>query len=374
MPRNGTAGDDSRKMNTEVVLQRIGESVDRLLTVDVSSRGLAGLLYDASRRTNGDKPLALTVARRIVEATKPGQPLIIATGLPIRGWFNYTVAETDGPVGAATLARAVYLSVQALPVLICEEEQVAAVRGCVLATGLLPTTFEELAAAASHPDNIADRPIPCAVVMGFPADEIAAGDAATRLLEKGPSALISVERHGANSKGVYHHGRGENSTREMMAKIDLLFQRAKERGILTVGVGDGGNELGMGRIKDVIQKHIPFGARCACPCGAGMAPEFSPDVLVCATTSNWGAWAIEACLAAIKGNLDAIHSPAMEIDVIRACVSAGAVDGATGLARPIVDGMDADVCASMVHVLKTIVANGLNPPGLYRRTLLALEG
>lgn len=374
MQRSDEAAGDDRKMNTEVVLQRIGDSVDRLLTVDVSSRGLAGVLYEASRKTNNDQPLALSVARKMLASTSPGQPVIIATGLPIRGWFSYAVAETDGPVGAATLARAVYLATQGLPVLICEEEQVPAVRACVLATGLLPTTFEELAAARSHPDNIPDRPIPAAVVMGFPADEKEAGKAAERLLERGPSALISVERHGANAKGVYHHGRGEASNREMMAKIDLLFERAKKQGILTVGVGDGGNELGMGRIKDTIRKHIPFGAECACPCGAGMAPEFSPDILVCATTSNWGAWAIEACLAAITSNVDVLHSSAIELDVIRACVSTGAVDGATGLARPIVDGMDAEVCASMVHVLRTIVANGLNPPGLYRRTLLALEG
>jgi hypothetical protein len=361
-------------MRAEVVFKRIGEAVDRLMTVDVSSRGLASVLYEASRLTNENRPLALTAAERLAKATVPEQPVIIATGLPIRGWFSYAIAETDGPVGAATLARAVYVALNALPVLVCEEEQVAAVRACVLASGLLPTTFEELAAAKTHPDRIPDRPIPAAVVLGFPADPTRAAEVARDLLAMKPSGVISVERHGANAKGIYHHGRGEASNREMMAKIDLLFEQAKAAGVLTIGIGDGGNELGMGRIKDTIRKHVPFGSKCVCPCGIGMAPEFVPDVLVCATTSNWGAWGIEACLAAITGNTEALHSPEIEVDVIRACVLAGSVDGATGFARPLVDGMPASVCASMIHILQTIVANGLNPPGLYRRTLLALEG
>jgi hypothetical protein len=34
--------------------------------------------------------------------------------------------------------------------------------------------------------------------------------------------------------------------------MDYLFEEAKRRGILTIGIGDLGNELGMGYIKEAI--------------------------------------------------------------------------------------------------------------------------
>jgi hypothetical protein len=82
--------------------------------------------------------------------------------------------------------------------------------------------------------------------------------------------------------------------------------------------------------------------------------------------SNWGAWGIEACLAALSEDPDVMHSAAMELDVIHACTAAGAVDGATGFVEPFVDALPASVCASLVEVLHTIVRNGLNPPALFR--------
>jgi hypothetical protein len=348
------------------VLKNIGEAVDRLITVDVSSRGLIGVLYDAARTSLDGQPLALTAAERLWAATTPGQPVVIATGLPIRGWFSPAMAENDGPIGAATLARAVYLARGALPVLICETQQVAVLEACVRAASLTPTTFEQIELAAASPHAVPGRALPVAVVHGFPADDRAAVEESRRLLARKPSALVSIERQGANAKGVYHYGRGEANRRDIMAKVDLLFEEARAAGVLTIGIGDGGNELGMGRIKDAVRQHVPFGGKCACPCGAGMAPEMVPDVLIAATVSNWGAWGIEACLAALAEDLHVLHSPDMELDVIRACAAAGAVDGATGLVEPFVDALPARICANLVEVLQTIVRNGLNPPALFR--------
>jgi len=350
------------------VLKNIGEAVDRLISVDVSSRGLINVLYDAARASLEGRPLAMSAAERLRKATTPGQPVVIATGLPIRGWFSPAMAENDGPIGAATLARAVYLAQRALPVLICETEQVPVLEACVRAASLTPTTFAQVEAAASSPHAVAGRALPVAVVQGFPADDREAVEESRRLLARRPAAFISIERQGANAKGVYHYGRGEANRRDIMAKIDLLFEDARAAGLLTIGIGDGGNELGMGRIKDVVRQHVPFGGKCACPCGAGMAPEMVPDVLIAATVSNWGAWGIEACLAALTEDLNVLHSPEMELEVIRACAAAGAVDGATGFVEPFVDALPARINANLVEVLHTIVRNGLNPPALFRMT------
>ncbi len=101
---------------------KIGEAVDRLVTVDLSARGFITILYEEARKIAAEGPLCLTAAKEIVERTGPGQPVVIATGLPIRGWFSAEMAENDGPIGAATLARACYIGLRALPVIVCETE------------------------------------------------------------------------------------------------------------------------------------------------------------------------------------------------------------------------------------------------------------
>jgi hypothetical protein len=344
----------------ENTVKLIGEAVDRLITVDVSSRGLIQILYDAAREKLGNAPLTLLAAERLRKVAAPEQPIIIATGLPIRGWFSPALAESDGPIGAATLARAVYLAFKSLPVLICEEEQVPLLTACVRAAGLIPATFDQIRAAKKSPDALPDRLIPAAVIQGFPADELKAEEATVKLLKIQPSALISVERLGANAKGAYHYARGEKVKREAMAKVDRLFEKARSRGILTICIGDGGNELGMGLIKEVVQKNVPYGGKCQCPCQIGLAPEFVPDVLVCATVSNWGAAGLEACLAALGGNVDILHSAEMEMNVIRACTDAGALDGLTGLVGPFVDTLPAKISANVIEILQTIIQNASN--------------
>lgn len=347
-------------------IRNIGEAVDRLITVDLPSRGLITTLYEAARKSIDGQPLALTAAQRMLAAAAVGKPVIIATGLPIRGWFSQAIAENDGPVGAATLARAVFLASGSLPILICEEEQVSVLKACVRAAGLTPTTLEAVNAAAKSPHAVPGRKVPVAVVQGFPADRAKAERESEGLLALSPSSIVSIERQGANDKGVYHYGRGEANYDAVMAKIDLLFEAARKRGVLTIGIGDGGNELGMGRIKDVIRKHVPFGAKCACPCGSGMAPEVNCDILLTATVSNFGCWGISACLAALTGNLNVLHGPEVELAVIQAGADAGAVDGVTGFIEPLVDALPAETCASLVALLQTIVRNGLNPPALFR--------
>ena len=51
------------------------------------------------------------------------------------------------------------------------------------------------------------------------------------------------------------------------------------------------------------------------------------DVTVVATVSNWGAYGIQATLAAVTRNRDIIHVPALEQRMLHACTEAGGVDG-----------------------------------------------
>src|SRR5205807_1527308 len=65
-------------------------------------------------------------------------------------------------------------------------------------------------------------------------------------------------------------------------------------GLPTIGVGDGGNEIGMGKIPwDVIRRNVPNGGLIAC--------RVPTDYLIVAGVSNWGAYALAAGVALLRG-------------------------------------------------------------------------
>jgi hypothetical protein len=70
-------------------------------------------------------------------------------------------------------------------------------------------------------------------------------------------------------RGTYHNMFGQDYS-EGRARIDYLVEEAGERRILTIGIGDGGNEIGMGAIAEAVRKHVPHGeilcARVATEC------------------------------------------------------------------------------------------------------------
>lgn len=345
-------------------LTLFGDAVDRLLTVDVSARGIIGVLYREARKLNRERPLTLSAAQLFYERLSGGsqRTAIIATGLPIRGWFDHTLAETDGPVGAATLARALVVACGALPVIVCEETMVPLLEACCRAAGLVCTSMQNIRRAASSPDAVKGRFIPMVVVMGFPTDDKAAATRAREMLQDlEPALLISSERQGANAKGVYHYGLGEANISSAMAKVERLFEEAQRRNIPTIGVGDGGNELGMGSIKETVQAHVPYGKTCRCPCADGMAPDLKVDLLVAATVSDWGMWGIEACLAALSGKASVLHSAETLELVLNAAVASGAIDGVTAYVNRDIDGVSFDAQLALLRVLHEIVAAHLAP-------------
>ncbi|MBR1722838.1 MAG: DUF4392 domain-containing protein, partial [Treponema sp.] len=81
------------------------------------------------------------------------------------------------------------------------------------------------------------------------------------------------------------------------------------------GVGDGGNEIGMGNVADIIEEKLSLK-----PC------VVTVDELVIATVSNWGAYAIIAYLEKLTGEkvfMDFEDARAF----IKKTVDMGSVDG-----------------------------------------------
>ena len=109
------------------------------------------------------------------------------------------------------------------------------------------------------------------------------------------------------------------------------------RDYVTIGIGDGGNEIGMGKVPfATICKNIPNGDAVAC--------RTATDHLIVAGISNWGAYALAAGVMLLRGKVDAgLFDVDRERQLLELLVERGPlVDGVTGQRTATVDGLAFD--------------------------------
>lgn len=347
----GHGGSAERSTGVEQALENIGENLDRLCTVTIRPQGNAQSvvwkLHEAARLDVGE-PLTMHAARRLAETVRPGGTVIVTTGAGRDDFLP--VGETDGPPGAAALGAMLSAALGAVPVFVTEAEYVDNVQATALAAGLGCREFE-----------VARRvPGTCAIVP-FPNDDTAMAVAERYFRAYEPQALIAIEKLGPNDAGVTHTATGR-PTSPSRARAEVLFDLAASRGVLTVGVGDNGNEIGFGKIKDAVRKHKEYGTKCQCPCGQGLATRVATDALVVAGTSNWGAGAIAAALAAWVKRPELLHGADVERRMLEECVRTGGADGALGRHTVSVDGTPASVQLALLELMRQVITIGLHPP------------
>jgi hypothetical protein len=170
-----------------------------------------------------------------------------------------------------------------------------------------------------------------------------------------PVAVISIERLGPNSRGVTHNAMGENVT-AAHAGVESLLTLARRRGVLTIGVGDRGNELGFGSIMTRRSRIASVARPCACPCRSTITCRVQADLVVVASVSNWGAYAMVAGLAIRLGDARLLHHPKDETRMLKACVLAGARDGISAQRRLTVDALPLRMQRAVVALLRVAVA------------------
>jgi hypothetical protein len=147
--------------------------------------------------------------------------------------------------------------------------------------------------------------------------------AADLLTSLAPSLTIAVERCGLTDEGVYRSMRGVDVS-GYHAKVDYLFRIHD----CSVGIGDGGNEIGMGSVAAAIPLVMPM---------AGRPSVTATTRLVISSVSNWGAWGVIAAMSKLrKQNLLPTVSEAREL--LLQTIALGAVDGTTGKRTESVDG------------------------------------
>ncbi|XP_014725368.1 PREDICTED: UPF0317 protein C14orf159 homolog, mitochondrial isoform X2 [Sturnus vulgaris] len=202
--------------------------------------------------------------------------VLITTGFPTH-FMHQPPEENDGPPGALAIAA----MLQAL------EKQVAIVTD-QRAMDLNKKIIEEAVQL-----GILKKPIPLLSYQRESADS-----ALMFLCENGNPGrprfdhLVAIERAGMAADGNYYNARKVN-IKHLVDPIDELFLAAQTiPGVTTTGVGDGGNELGMGKVKDAVKKHIKNGDVIAC--------DVEADFTVVAGVSNWGGYAIACALYVLR--------------------------------------------------------------------------
>jgi len=345
------------------ITELIGENLDRLITIDWRGQGLIHPLYQALRESS-EGPLTMAAAEKFVQRIRENDTVVILTGFPV-GPFDVLrdgkfvqenafrdemlAPETDGVVAAALIARAVDLGFKARPVVLCEEECVPAARTACTAAGL--RVFDDFHTSTLVPHTVTVQP--------FTKDEAEARTEAERLFgELKPRAAISIERPGRNEKGHYHMANGR-SISDFVAKLDELFELVGQDGGLTIGIGDLGNELGMGALKEATRQTIFYGQRCQCGCGGGIGAAFAAEATIFGAVSEDAAYAFLAALAFLTGRPELLHSSAMELRVLEACCAGGAIDGPSGMGLPWIDYLDVQNHLHQIELMREIIESPL---------------
>ena len=164
-------------------------------------------------------------------------------------------------------------------------------------------------------------------LIDFPicSDEESCKYSKTLLAEEKPSLLISIERCGRSHDGLYRNMRNLSIT-EYTAQIDRLFDFHNT----TIGIGDGGNEIGMGNVYKTVEKSTQLVDNPAIT---------KVKELVISSVSNWGGYGLLAQLSQITGK-NLLPNIVDEKDMIKGMVNLGAVDGVSGKSVYQVDGFE----------------------------------
>tara|TARA_B100001142_G_scaffold329839_1_gene394658 strand:+ start:3013 stop:3852 length:840 start_codon:yes stop_codon:yes gene_type:complete len=277
------------------------ETIKNIIT-DNDKRGISMLLPHVSDTVCED-------AANII-LNNPNKAIIL-TGFYI---LSAGAAETDGPIGAIAIGNALKKIGYQVTYITDEFSQ--------------PPIKKVLSAD----DNLEIFPMQNHEQSAITADKM--------INDLNPSLIISIERCGPTVDGDYLNSRGKK-IEEFNSKTEYLLNN----NIPSIGIGDGGNEIGMGNLKHIIKNSTELSNP---PCIT------TTDLLIPASTSNWGGYGLVAGLSKMT-NKNLLPSIPEDEKLIKDFVDAGGVDGITATSSYKVDSFELEVNSSILNRLHKLI-------------------
>lgn len=250
--------------------------------------------------------------RKVTATLLNAKKVIILTGFPVSLTNGQYIGETDGPSGTANLAAALIAL------------------GCSVSIITDAPSYNLLEAALSYRAPEAELEL-----LPFEQTETFIEN---YIKEQKPTHFISLERPGKAADGHLHNMRGEIID-HMVADSSSFLDEAKKYGAVTISIGDGGNEMGMGYYKKQIISHVPSGDL--------ICTAESADHVLAGGVSNWWGWGLAASLSYATG-LSLLPCDFQEAKMLEYVVSAGGVDGCTKKQELTVDNLSLETHLSIL--------------------------
>jgi len=247
--------------NSPEVLQRI-KQIENICGRDIGN-GIEALVEAA-------KGGMLDAARSIAEHPSPHVAIITGFFVPRA---TPPAAETDGPIGCAHLAAGLLKA--GVPVRLVTD----------------PLCLNAVKVAARAAGISAEVPVDVVPVDATSVEDplVASIINLWQSAEPPVSHVIAIERAGPGYDDIVWNMIGNDITADT-APLHFLFTLSD---VISIGIGDAGNELGMGMLpKEIIAKGVSTGEKIAC--------SISCHHLIVCGVSNWGAVGLLTALALLR--------------------------------------------------------------------------
>lgn len=309
--------------------------IQAIIGTDAGDRGMKALIVP------GDLFQAAEIfVRRASPTCSRRRLLVVLSGFPC--CVDYTPpTETDGPSGAVAIGRAGLALGYLRVVIVTDECNHQVYQVACAGTEIVVESFPAIPSTSSCT-------ISTSTSTSTSGNFTEQDEARFSALKESCSLLIACERPGPSQDGRCYTMKGIDMTaRGLIAPLHRFVDECPN--VPFLAIGDGGNELGMGKVyDDIVKQFIANGATIGCVVKA--------DHLIAASVSNWGGYALAASAALVKatndseghGNVDAVvdewtrrclPTEQEEIDLLQRCVAVGCRDGVSGKMEATVDGL-----------------------------------
>lgn len=314
------------------------DEIERLIRRDPARRGLI-----ASEETRG--PLcAGHLAIAAADLAQRGKRVAIVTGFFIPS-ATPPAAETDGPPGAALLGAAlasIGIDVQFITDEPCRQAMEIAAKAMGFARSAVATAGNTPAAIDAWYNEIARSHFPLTHLIAI--ERVGPSHTRESILRQtdrrtdAQSAIQAFDRSVAIAEQDHCYNMRGTCLDAYTAPLHRLFELAEsDPNVKTIGIGDGGNEIGMGNID-----WQELRERLTCESAAKIPCRIRTSWTIVAGVSNWGGMALAAATLLLRNqtqNLTDWNSGQQQLMLAQMVNEGPAVDGITRLPEPSVDGL-----------------------------------